>query len=128
VTSSVTRSATDLVQPRRRAARLASGPVILEAAATLFLRNGYLGTSVDDIAALAHVSKPRRPHNGLPTSFAARDASSAGSSSRATVAPRARRAGVSEIRAGNLHHGRWLRSPASFPTLAPPSLAQRLRP
>jgi TetR/AcrR family transcriptional regulator, mexJK operon transcriptional repressor len=57
VTSSATRSATDLVQPRRRAARLASGPVILEAAATLFLRNGYLGTSVDDIAALAHVSK-----------------------------------------------------------------------
>ena len=37
--------------------RLASAPVILEAATTLFLRNGYLGTSVDDIAALAHVSK-----------------------------------------------------------------------
>ena len=47
----------DLAQPRRRAARLASAPVILEAATTLFLRNGYLGTSVDDIAALAHVSK-----------------------------------------------------------------------
>jgi TetR/AcrR family transcriptional repressor of mexJK operon len=46
-----------LAQPRRRAARLASAPVILEAATTLFLRNGYLGTSVDDIAALAHVSK-----------------------------------------------------------------------
>jgi TetR/AcrR family transcriptional regulator, mexJK operon transcriptional repressor len=57
MTSSATRSSTDLAQPRRRAARLASGPVILEAATTLFLRNGYLGTSVDDIAALAHVSK-----------------------------------------------------------------------
>src|SRR5438445_3598209 len=57
MTSSATRSSTDLAQPRRRAARLASAPVILEAATTLFLRNGYLGTSVDDIAALAHVSK-----------------------------------------------------------------------
>jgi TetR/AcrR family transcriptional regulator, mexJK operon transcriptional repressor len=47
----------DLIQPKRRAARLASAPVILEAASTLFLRNGYLGTSVDDIAALARVSK-----------------------------------------------------------------------
>jgi TetR/AcrR family transcriptional repressor of mexJK operon len=46
-----------LAQPRRRAARLASAPAILDAATTLFLRNGYLGTSVDDIAALAHVSK-----------------------------------------------------------------------
>lgn len=43
--------------PRRRAGRLASASVILDAATTLFLRNGYLGTSVDDIAALAHVSK-----------------------------------------------------------------------
>src|SRR5215472_4434755 len=43
--------------PRRRAGRLASAGVIMEAATTLFLRNGYLGTSVDDIAALAHVSK-----------------------------------------------------------------------
>jgi TetR/AcrR family transcriptional regulator, mexJK operon transcriptional repressor len=57
MTNSATRAATDLARPRRRAARLASAPVILEAAATLFLRNGYLGTSVDDIAALAHVSK-----------------------------------------------------------------------
>jgi TetR/AcrR family transcriptional regulator, mexJK operon transcriptional repressor len=57
MTNSATRAATDLAQPRRRAARLASAPVILEAATTLFLRNGYLGTSVDDIAALAHVSK-----------------------------------------------------------------------
>jgi TetR/AcrR family transcriptional repressor of mexJK operon len=56
LTSSASRSRTDL-QPRRRAPRLASAPVILEAATTLFLRNGYLGTSVDDIAALAHVSK-----------------------------------------------------------------------
>ena len=30
---------------------------ILEAATTLFLRNGYLGTSMDEIAALASVSK-----------------------------------------------------------------------
>jgi TetR/AcrR family transcriptional repressor of mexJK operon len=55
--SSATRSAANVAQPKRRAARLASGPAILEAATTLFLRNGYLGTSVDDIAALAHVSK-----------------------------------------------------------------------
>jgi TetR/AcrR family transcriptional repressor of mexJK operon len=56
VTNPAALSPTD-PQPRRRAARLASAPVILEAATTLFLRNGYLGTSVDDIAALAHVSK-----------------------------------------------------------------------
>ena len=55
--SSAARRTTPLAEPRPRAARLASGPVILEAAATLFLRNGYLGTSVDDIASLAHVSK-----------------------------------------------------------------------
>ncbi len=30
---------------------------ILEAATTVFLSNGYLGTSMDEIAALAHVSK-----------------------------------------------------------------------
>ena len=42
---------------RKRAARLASAPAIMQAAATLFLRNGYAGTSVDDIAALAHISK-----------------------------------------------------------------------
>jgi TetR/AcrR family transcriptional repressor of mexJK operon len=29
----------------------------MEAATTLFLRHGYVGTSIDDIAALAHVSK-----------------------------------------------------------------------
>jgi TetR/AcrR family transcriptional repressor of mexJK operon len=57
MTTAATRSSTDLGRPKRRAARLASGPVILEAATTLFLRNGYLGTSVDDIAAQAHVSK-----------------------------------------------------------------------
>lgn len=43
--------------PRRRAGRLASAGPIMEAAATLFLRNGYLGTSMDEIAALARVSK-----------------------------------------------------------------------
>lgn len=42
---------------RRRAGRLASAGVIMEAATTLFLRNGYLGTSMDEIAALAGVSK-----------------------------------------------------------------------
>src|SRR5450759_371802 len=30
---------------------------ILEAATTVFLRNGYLGTSMDEVAALAAVSK-----------------------------------------------------------------------
>src|SRR5437762_669774 len=44
-------------RPRRRAPRLGSAGVIMEAATILFLRNGYLGTSIDDIAALAHVSK-----------------------------------------------------------------------
>jgi TetR/AcrR family transcriptional regulator, mexJK operon transcriptional repressor len=39
----------------RRSARKRSA--ILEAARTAFLRNGYLGTSVDEIAALAVVSK-----------------------------------------------------------------------
>jgi TetR/AcrR family transcriptional repressor of mexJK operon len=43
--------------PRKRAGRLASAGVIIEAATTLFLRNGYAGTSMDDIAALAGVSK-----------------------------------------------------------------------
>jgi TetR/AcrR family transcriptional regulator, mexJK operon transcriptional repressor len=43
--------------PRKRAGRLASADVIMEAAATLFLRQGYLGTSMDEVAALARVSK-----------------------------------------------------------------------
>src|SRR2546430_7538067 len=42
---------------RKRAGRLQSGGVIREAATALFLRNGYLGTSMDEIAALAGVSK-----------------------------------------------------------------------
>jgi len=41
--------------PRR--GRLASGGVIKEAAITLFLRRGYVGTSMDEIAAEAGVSK-----------------------------------------------------------------------
>ena len=40
----------DARSTRKRAA-------ILEAATTLFLRNGYLGTSMDEVAALARVSK-----------------------------------------------------------------------
>ena len=43
--------------PTKRAPRLASRGVILHAATTLFLRSGYLGTSMDEIAALASVSK-----------------------------------------------------------------------
>jgi len=43
--------------PRRRLGRLQSAGVITEAATELFLRNGYLGTSMDEIAALAGVSK-----------------------------------------------------------------------
>lgn len=42
---------------RKRAGRLASAGIIMEAATTLFLRNGYAGTSMDDIAKLAGVSK-----------------------------------------------------------------------
>jgi TetR/AcrR family transcriptional repressor of mexJK operon len=42
---------------RRRAGRLASAGVIMEAATTLFLSKGYSGTSMDEIAALAGVSK-----------------------------------------------------------------------
>lgn len=42
---------------KKRAGRLASGGVIMEAATTVFLRNGYSGTSMDEIAALAGVSK-----------------------------------------------------------------------
>ncbi|MBJ7603906.1 MAG: TetR/AcrR family transcriptional regulator [Candidatus Dormibacteraeota bacterium] len=42
---------------RRRTGRLASAAVIMEAATTLFLRKGYAGTSMDEIASLAGVSK-----------------------------------------------------------------------
>src|SRR5579864_8533515 len=42
---------------RRRAGRLASGGAIREAAAKLFLEKGYQGTSMDDVAAAAQVSK-----------------------------------------------------------------------
>lgn len=42
---------------RRRAGRLASGGAIREAAAALFLENGYQGTSMDEIATTAQVSK-----------------------------------------------------------------------
>jgi TetR/AcrR family transcriptional repressor of mexJK operon len=41
----------------RRAGRMASAGVIREAATTLFLRSGYLGTSMEEIATLAGVSK-----------------------------------------------------------------------
>lgn len=44
-------------RPERRARRMASGQMILDAATRLFLRSGYLGTSVDAVAELAHVSK-----------------------------------------------------------------------
>jgi TetR/AcrR family transcriptional repressor of mexJK operon len=43
------------VRPESRSARKRAA--ILEAATTLFLRNGYRGTSMDEIAALAGVSK-----------------------------------------------------------------------
>src|SRR5689334_24207758 len=42
---------------RRRPGRLASSGPIREAAATLFLERGYQGTSMDDVAAAAQVSK-----------------------------------------------------------------------
>jgi len=44
-------------QPPRRARRMASGDVIREAAAAIFLEKGYQGTSMDEIAAAAHISK-----------------------------------------------------------------------
>lgn len=44
-------------EPPRRARRMASGDVIREAAAVLFLEKGYHGTSMDDIAAAARISK-----------------------------------------------------------------------
>jgi TetR/AcrR family transcriptional repressor of mexJK operon len=43
--------------PRKRARRLASGEVIKEAASRLFLERGYAGTTMDDVAASAGVSK-----------------------------------------------------------------------
>src|SRR5215831_11199910 len=46
-----------MAKTTRRAGRMASAGVIREAATTLFLRNGYLGTSVEEIATLAGVSK-----------------------------------------------------------------------
>ena len=42
---------------RRRAGRLASGGAIREAAERLFLEKGYQGTSMDEVAAAAQVSK-----------------------------------------------------------------------
>ncbi len=42
---------------RKRAGRLASGGPIRESAATLFLEKGYQGTTMDEIAAAAGVSK-----------------------------------------------------------------------
>lgn len=41
----------------KRAGRMASGGVIREAATALFLRSGYLGTSMEEIATAAGVSK-----------------------------------------------------------------------
>lgn len=41
----------------KRARRLRSGGAIREAAAALFLEKGYQGTSMDDVAAAAGVSK-----------------------------------------------------------------------
>lgn len=46
-----------VAQRRPRAGRMASGGVIREAAAALFLERGYQSTSMDDIAAAARVSK-----------------------------------------------------------------------
>jgi TetR/AcrR family transcriptional regulator, mexJK operon transcriptional repressor len=45
------------VPVRPRSGRLASGSAIREAAAILFLEKGYTGTSMDEIAAAARVSK-----------------------------------------------------------------------
>src|SRR5579864_7033866 len=47
----------EAAEPRRRAGRLASSSAIRDASATLFLEKGYQGTSMDDIAAAAQVSK-----------------------------------------------------------------------
>jgi AcrR family transcriptional regulator len=48
-------NASNEVEDERRSTR--KRRAILEAATTVFLRNGYLGTSMDEIAALAGVSK-----------------------------------------------------------------------
>jgi TetR/AcrR family transcriptional regulator, mexJK operon transcriptional repressor len=45
----------DQFEDQRRSAR--KRRAIVQAATTVFLNNGYLGTSMDEIAALAHVSK-----------------------------------------------------------------------
>src|SRR5579864_6118071 len=47
----------DAPKRSRRAGRLVSGGAIREAAAALFLEKGYQGTSMDEIAAAAQVSK-----------------------------------------------------------------------
>jgi TetR/AcrR family transcriptional repressor of mexJK operon len=47
----------EATEPRRRAGRLTSSGAIREAAASLFLEKGYQGTSMDDVAAAAQVSK-----------------------------------------------------------------------
>ena len=44
-------------RPREERRSAHKGSAILEAATTVFLNNGYLGTSMDEIAALARVSK-----------------------------------------------------------------------
>lgn len=44
-------------RPRRRTGRLQSAPAIREAATALFLERGYTGTTMDEIAARAGVSK-----------------------------------------------------------------------
>ncbi len=50
-----TKDSDNQVEDERRSTR--KRRAILEAATTVFLSNGYLGTSMDEIAALAHVSK-----------------------------------------------------------------------
>src|SRR6266581_146211 len=45
------------MRARRRAGRLASKGAIREAAAALFLEKGYQGTSMDDVAGAAQISK-----------------------------------------------------------------------
>ncbi|HEV2140764.1 MAG TPA: TetR/AcrR family transcriptional regulator [Candidatus Dormibacteraeota bacterium] len=47
----------EATEPRRRAGRLASSGAIRDAAATRFLEKGYQGTSMEDIATAAQVSK-----------------------------------------------------------------------